>query len=95
MLVRVSDQSIINPQDTLMQILLVACFNIVLFTITHTVTNIMSAHRPSADERLRSPTLVPRSRLVRLLVTRPRNSQQTIRRTVIRGNRGGTSTAKK
>ena len=42
-----------------MQILLVAGFNVVLFTSKHS-TNIMSVHRPSADERLLSPTLVPK-----------------------------------
>ena len=46
--------------------------------------------------RSQNPTCVYsryRSRLDHLLVTRPRNSQQTIRGTVIRSNRGGTSTA--
>ena len=40
-----------------MQLLLVAGLKIVLFTSKHTVTNFMSVHRPSADERL----LVPRT----------------------------------
>ena len=65
----------------------------------------MSDYRLSADERLLSSTLVPRidlcefsryrSRLDHLLVTRPRNSQQTIQGTVFRSNRDGTSTATK
>ena len=53
-LVRASDQNIIERQGILMQIyLLLTCcgFNIVLFTNKHTVTN-MSVHRSSADERL-------------------------------------------
>ena len=59
-LVTASDQRIIDRQCILMQILLVAGFNIVLFTSKHTVTNMTSVHRPSAEERLLSPTLVPR-----------------------------------
>ena len=55
-----------------MQILLVAGLKIVLFTSKHTVTNIMSVHKPSADVRLLPSTLVPR---------------QTIQGTVIRSNR--------
>ena len=52
------DQSIIDRQGILMQILLVAGLKIVLFTTKHTVTNFMSV-----DERLLSPTLVPRTDL--------------------------------
>ena len=37
-----------------------AGLKIILFTSKHTVTNIMSAHRPSADELLLSSTLVSR-----------------------------------
>ena len=100
-LVRTSDQNI-DRRGILMQILLVAGLNIVLFTSKNTVTNTMSVHRPSADERLLSQTLVPRStcvysryrsRLDHFLMTRSRNSQRTIWGTVIRSNRGGTSTA--
>ena len=41
--------------------ILVVGFNIVLLTSKHAVTNIMSVHNSSADERLLlSPTLVPR-----------------------------------
>ena len=57
--IRPSDQSIIDRQDILMQILLVAGLNIILFTSKHIVTIITSVHNPSADERLLSPTLVP------------------------------------
>ena len=45
--------------EVLLQILLVAGFNIVLFTSKHRIKNIMSIHIPSADERLLSPTLAP------------------------------------
>ena len=96
-LVRASDQSIIDRQGIPMQILLVAGLKIVLVTSKDTVTNFMSAHRPTADERLLPPDTRPqkptcpnsryRSRLDHLLVTRPRNSQQTIQGTVIRSNR--------
>ena len=65
----------------------------------------MSVHRSSTDERLVSTDIHPqeptcvnsryRSRLDHFLVTRSRNSQQTIQGTVIRSNRGGTSTATK
>ena len=65
----------------------------------------MSVHGPSADERLLPPatrSLEPicansryRSRLDHFRVTRSRNSQKTIRGTVIRSNRGDTSTATK
>ena len=41
-MVRASDQSIIDRQGILMQILLVAGLKIVLFTSKHTVTNFMS-----------------------------------------------------
>ena len=67
--------------------------------------NIMSVHRPSADELLvpidtrpQEPTCANsryRTRLDHLLVTRSRNSQQTIQGTVIRNKRGVTSTATK
>ena len=43
-----------------MQILPVAGLNIVLLTSKYTVTNIASVHGPRADERLFSPTLVPK-----------------------------------
>ena len=62
-------------------------------------------HRSSADERLlpsdtrpHEPTCANsryRSRLDHFLVARLRNSQQTIQGTVIRSNRGGTSTVTK
>ena len=42
LVVRASDQNIIDRQSLLMQILLVACLNIVLFRSKDTVTNIMS-----------------------------------------------------
>ena len=71
MLVRASDQSIIDRQGIVTQILLVAGLNIVLFTNKHMVTNIMSVHRQSADERLLSPTLVPRSDLCELALSLP------------------------
>ena len=102
-LVRASDQNIFDRQGILMQILLVSGFNVVLFTSKHTVTNI-SVHRTSADERCSHRHSSPestcacsryRSRLDNFQMTRPRNSQQTIRGTVIRSKRGGTSTATK
>ena len=40
-----SDQSIIDPRDIPMQILLVAGLKIALFTSKHSVTNFMSVHR--------------------------------------------------
>ena len=64
----------------------------------------MSVHSPSADERLLSPTLVPRIVLFEFLLSlssKPctsyvaKNSQQTIQGTVIRSNRGGARTATK
>ena len=64
----------------------------------------MSVYRLSDDKRLLSPTFVPRIHLCVFafsLSSRPltgnaaMNSQQTIRVTVIRSNRGGTSTATK
>ena len=65
----------------------------------------MSVHRPSADERLLPTDIRPlelicanpryRPRLDHFLVTRSRNSQQTIQGTVIRSNQGDTSTATK
>ena len=63
LLVRASDQSIIDRQGILMQILLVAGLKIVLFTSKHTVTNFMSVHRLGVDKRLFPPTLVPRTDL--------------------------------
>ena len=82
------------------------CFHVGLFTSTHAVTkNIKSLHMPSADERLVPTAIRPqdptcansryRSRLDYFLVTRSMNSQQAIQGTVIRSNRGGTSTATK
>ena len=66
------------------------------------VTNIMSVHRPSGDERLvfidtnlPEPTCANsryRSRLDHFLVTK---SSTSLQGTVIRSNRGGTSTATK
>ena len=41
-LVRISDQSIIDRQDILMQILLDTSLKIVLFTSKHTITNVIS-----------------------------------------------------
>ena len=67
-LVRASDQSIIDRQGILMQMLLVAGLNIVLFTSKHTVTNIMSIHMPNADERLLPTDTRPENRLVQIRV---------------------------
>ena len=63
LVVRASDQSIIDRQGLLMQMLLVDGLKIVLFTSKRTVTNFMSVHRTSADKRLLPPTLVPRTDL--------------------------------
>ena len=51
-LVKASDQSIINRQSILMQILLVSGLKIVLFTTEHTVTNFMSIHRRTTVPRI-------------------------------------------
>ena len=72
-MVGVSDQSIIDREGILMQILLVAALKIVLFASKHAVANLMSVrgalykttvtipvHRLSVYERLLLPTLVPR-----------------------------------
>ena len=98
-MVRASDQSVIDRQGILVKISLVAGSKIVLFTSKH-------SHKfyEYSQAECFPPTLVPRptcansryhSRLDHSLATRPRNSQQTIRGTVIRSNRGGTSTATK
>ena len=78
-----SDQSIIDRQSILIQILLAAGLKIVLFTSKHTVTNFMSVHRPSTEKRLPLTGTRPqestcansryRPRLDHLLVTRSRN----------------------
>ena len=61
LLVRASDQNIIDRQGILTQILLVAGSKIVLLKSKHTVTNIMNVHRFSGDERP-----LPKNRLVRI-----------------------------